>query len=295
MLLTACTNSSPDIPHTRTFTDDLGRQVSLQDSIARIVTLSPNMTDLLVAAGSGHRIVGVSSADENPALADSVATFSALPVDFEAVSALEPDLILATDQVNNPQDAETFESLGIPTVFFSFERVSDIPRVIDSLDTLVGAPRADRLADSLRQNISYFKSRTDTLGNRPRVLFLISDAPLYAFGSGSYVNEMIRLAGGRSVTDSLSTAAPVLDEEFVLETRPEVIIGTFGESYKREDLLHLHPTWRHLSAVTENRIFTMPEDWVLRPTPEIIRGIQAMSKFIHPTLIDSNRVATASQ
>ena len=267
--------------------------MSLQDSISRVVTLAPSLTDLLIAGGAAEKIAGVSTADNLPALPDSVSRFSALPIDFEAVAALEPDLILATDQVNNPQDAETFAALGIPTVFFSFDRVSDVPRVLASLDTLLSAPRAARTADSLRRRIASFKAQTDTLSDRPSVLFLISDAPLYSFGGDSYVNEMIHLAGGRSVTDSLATAAPVLDEEFVLEVRPQIVIGTFGQSYKRDELLRLHPTWRHVPAVKQNRIFTIPEDWVLRPGPQIIRGVEQMTEFIHPSLVDTTRAATA--
>lgn len=293
-LLVLCAGcSEPDAPAegTRSFTDDLDRTVALADSLSRIITLAPSMTDLVVAAGAGDRLVGVSNADDNPAVSDSVTRVSALPVDFEAVAALEPDVILATDQVNNPRNAETFASLGIPTLFFSFTRVRDIPRTLDALSTVLRSSEGSILADSLRRQIDLFKSRTDTLSSRPRVLFLISDAPLYAFGGDSYVNEMIRLAGGRSITDSLQTSAPVLDEEFVLEVRPQVIIGTFGETYKSDRLLRLHPTWKHLPAVRENRIFTLPDNWVLRPSPTIFHGIRRMTELLHPDLVDSSRAA----
>lgn len=294
LIWAGCTGPERPSAGTRMFTDDLGRRVTLADTVSRVVTLAPSLTDLVAAAGGEEKLVGTSTADDNPAVPDSVERLSTLPVDFEAVAALNPDLILATDQVNNPRDAETFESLGIPTLFFSFDEVADVPRVIDSLSTVLRIREGHRVADSLRAQAAQFRMQTDTLSRRPRVLLLISDAPLYAFGGDSYVNEMIHLAGGNSVTDSLETTAPVLDEEFVLEVVPQVIIGTFGQTYKREQLLRLHPSWQHLPAVQEERIHTIPDDWVLRPSPKIFEGIRRMTSYLHPQLVDTTRAPASS-
>lgn len=287
-----CTSSpSPSPAPSSTVTDDLNRRVTLPNPVEKTVTLAPSLTDLVVAAGATSKIVGVTTADDNPALADSITRFSALPVDFEAVASLQPDVVLATNQINNPRDAETLEALGISTLFFSFKNVDDIPRVVRRLGHLLGtAPAASSMADSLAQRLAAFRTNVDSLEVRPRVLVLISASPLYSFGGNSYVNTMIELAGGQSVTDSLSNASPILSDEFVLNVRPQVIIGTFGENFNPKKLLNLHPTWKHLPAVKNNRVYTIPPNWISRPSPNIIKGIAYMTSRINPALIKSSHV-----
>lgn len=281
-VLVGCADAQESEPaSTRSLVDDLDRTVAVPQGVDRVVTLAPNLTELTIAAGGRGRLVGVSTPDEHPALADSIARVGALPVDYESIAALEPDLILATDQVNDPKSTETFSNLEIPIYFFSFETVYDVPRAIGRLGRILRTDSAaSSTSDSLEVALRRFDRRSAERGDRPRVLFLISDEPLYAFGRGSYVHQMIELAGGRSVTDTLSSSSPVLSDEFVLKARPDIVIGTLGENYNTQDLLEAHPTWRHLPVVREERVYTVPEDWVLRPGPQIVRGIEHMARRI---------------
>lgn len=263
------------------YRDDLGRPVPVPDSVGRVVTLAPNLTDLTYVAGGGDRLVGVTGADDHPRLDTAVERISALPVDFEQVAALRPDLVLATDQVNDPKAAETFEALEIPIAFLSFDEVRDVPRAVREIGRLIGTrSHASEAADSLLARIEAIERRSPREENRPDVLFLIGDDPLYGFGRGSYVHDMIELAGGRSVTDTLENASPVLSEEYVLRASPDLIIGTFGENYNAAELRRKHPTWDHLGAVRDGRVYSIPENWVLRPGPRIVRGIERMAELI---------------
>lgn len=286
MVLTA--GCAPPSDRGREVEDGLGRTVSLADSVSRVVTLAPSLTETIFAAGAGHKLVGVGRPDDYPSQIDSLPRYSTYPIDFEAVAALDPDLALASDQVNGVRDADMLESLGIPTYFFSSSSLDEILHGIEEMGRLLGTERAaEQTADSLRDRIAALKARTQTIENRPLTLFLIGQETLFSFGSESYMHDLIELAGGRSATGDVEAEAPILSEEFVLAMKPEVIIGPWGNDMEAARLLELHPTWSILPAVRNGRIYGVDPDIVQRPGPRLVQGAWAMARKLHPELFDS--------
>lgn len=272
-----------DAPAPRTVTDALDRTVTVPDTVRRVLTLAPNLTELVYAAGAGSKLVGVSTADDYPPAVDTLPRFSALPIDFETVATLRPQLVLATDQVNNPRDAETFAALGIPSYFFHFTTVEDVFSGLRTVGRLLHtAGHADQAADSLRARLDRLAAWSATLPTRPRVLFLIGDETLFAFGSASYIHTLIEAAGGQSITAALDTRAPILSDEYVLTETPEVIVGAFGPDYDPARLLELHPTWDILPAVQNGRVYSLDPDLLLRPGPRLVDGAYALARVLHP-------------
>lgn len=290
LLLVLATSCGPaaETPSASTFTDALNRNVTTSTPVERVVTLAPNLTEIAFAAGAGHKLVGVTTADDYPPAVDSLPHFNALPVDFEAITALRPDLVLATDQVNTPRDASTFASLDIPIYFFSFQTVDDVLASIRTTGRLLGtASQARTAADSLRAVLDRLRAWSAGVERRPRVLFLIGDETLYAFGAQSYIHTLIQLAGGRSITADIPTAAPTLSEEYVLTHRPDVIIGAFGADYDPDRLLRLHPSWDVVPAIRNERVYSLNPNVVLRPGPRLVEGVRHMARMLHPTRFDT--------
>ena len=294
LALSGCRPDSDTPNRPSTVTDALSRTVPLDRPVNRVVTLAPNLTEIVFAAGAGDKLVGVTTADDYPPAVDSLARFSALPIDFEAIAALNPDLVLATDQINSARDADTFDELGMPLYFFSFTTVDDILSAIRTTGELLGSPEAAGAAsDSLDAALDALRTRTQSVADRPRVLFLIGDDTLYAFGQNSYVHTLIEIAGGQSITDSMATKAPTLSEEFVLTQKPDVIIGAFGSDYDPDRLLELHPTWDIVPAIQNDRVYSLNPDIVVRPGPRIVKGARRMARMLHPELFaDSLQAAT---
>ncbi len=270
-----------------TVTDDLERQVSFSPPATRIFPLAPNVTEQIVAAGGADQLVAVSTADTYPPWVDELPRIGTLPLDFEALVAEEPDLVVANAEINPERDAETLDALGIPTLFLTYTTVADVPRTIRLLGTWLGTEaEADATADTLTAQFDAFRAAADTVKHRPRVLFLIGDETLYAYGAGSYVHELIAMAGGESITATLPAAAPVLSEEFVLTQRPDVIVGSFGEGYTTADLLAKHPTWDIVPAVRDGRVYSIDGALISRPGPRLLRGVQALRAAIHGDTLD---------
>ncbi|WP_456425539.1 ABC transporter substrate-binding protein [Rhodocaloribacter sp.] len=275
--------SEPSRADTRAFTDDLGRTVEVRRPVARVATVAPSLTEIVFVAGAGRKLVGVTTADDYPPAVDTLPRFSALPMNFEAVAALRPDVVLGTTQINNPRDAETFAALGIPMVFFSFRRLDDVMRVLRTTGDLLGtAAHAHAAADSLQRIVDDLRARSEAVEERPRVLFLIGDGTLFAFGPESYIHELIFLAGGQSITEDLTTEAPILSDEFVLTAAPDVIVGAFGEDYDPARLLERHPTWTVVPAIRSGRVYSFAPDLFLRPGPRLVEGARRLAERLHP-------------
>ncbi len=280
--LAACGPSS-DATNRVEITDDLYRTVYVPREIQRVASLAPSVTEIVFAAGAGHKLVGVTDADDYPPAVDALPKFSALPIDFEAVLALDPDLVLASDQINSPRDAATFAATGIPTYFLSVDGVEGMFQAIDRMAGLLGAHSAE--TDSLRASLRQLRLVTESASQRPSTLFLISDETLYSFGRGSYIHEVIEIAGGQSITAEFDSRAPVLSDEFVLVEKPEVIVGSFGQTYDPNQLVLLHPTWDIVPAVMDGRVFSVDGDLFLRPGPRLVTGAWQMARLLHPDLI----------
>lgn len=262
------------------FTDGLGRTVHPPDPAQRVVTLAPNLTEIIFAVGASDVLVAVSSADDFPPEVESIRKISALPVDFEALLELEADLVLANAQVNSTRDADVFEAMGIPVYYFDFATVDDTMEAIRTAGRLTGrSGEADRVADSLETRLRAITPDPRVGRPSPTVLFLVSPEILYSFGSGSYVNEMIHAAGGISATASIPQLAPVLSQEFVLEVDPDIILGA-GDDFTTEGVLEAQPGWHHLRAVANQHVFSIDPDLMYRPGPRLVEGVEAIQDVL---------------
>ena len=281
--LLACAGCDTTSAPERMVTDALGRSVALPDTVRRVVPLAPNLTELTVAAGGADRLAAVTVSDTYPpALVDTLPRVQTLPVDYEAIVQHDPDMVLATDQVNSPRDADPLAQMNVPTYFFSFDAVTDVFDSIETLGVLLNtAPTAQATADSLRASLRALREATAT-ADAPRVLVLVGDDTLYAFGGPSYVHTLIEAAGGVSITDHFESAAPTLSEEFVLQEAPDVIIGLFEAEVPTEHLLELHPTWDVVPAVQNKRVYTVDADLVSRPGPRVVLGAYRIAALLHP-------------
>ena len=265
--------------------DALGRTVQLRGTVERVVTIAPGATEIVVAAGGLDKLVGVSNVDSSPAAVLELPSFSVLPMDFESILALEPDLVLASSQVNDPKHARVFESLGLDVFYLDG---SDWEAVFESIkvagDLLSTREMADLTRDSLSNRISELKRITSAVATRPRSVFLISEVTSYSFGEGSYVIDLFDWAGLDLASSKMGTPSPKLSDEWMLVEDPAYIFGTFGEDFYPSLLVKHHPTWKNLKAIQSGNVFSIPHDLILRPGPGNVNASYIMAQKAHPEL-----------
>ena len=261
-------------------TDDLGRSVEVPARARAVVPLAPNVTELVAAAAGVERLAGVAASDDWPSGIAGLERFQSYPLDLERVLGLEPDLAIGSDDVNTADAADGLAGLGVPAYLFRFQRVADVPRALRTLDTLLNASGGAPAAADFERRVERV---TDAVGpfGRPRVLLLVGDETLYAFGRDSYASEAVRLAGGDNLTDRYTGAAAQPSDEAVLEMAPEVIL-VLSADYDPADLVTKHPAFATLPAVQNRRVYGVDPDLVSRAGPRLAEGIEQIARRLHP-------------
>ncbi len=273
---------------TLTLRDDLGRIVTLPNGPARrIVSLAPEVTENLFALGAGALLVGVTTADTYPAAAlklPKVGDFG--QPSFERIRALHPDLVIAASATIPASEPDRLQQRlsGIPVFAQKSARFTDVLRHLQQLGTLTGRMgEAKRLVARMQAKMAQAAKRA---GGKPRptVFVEISASPLYAAGPGSFVDDLIRLAGGVNIVKG-TNPFPVYSKEALLAADPEHYILAVGGD------MNAIPTTpaalpaalaSRLRAVKEGNIHRIPSDLLFRATPRLADGLLLLAKALHP-------------
>jgi len=278
VLGTGCQTSGPP----NDLRDALDRPVALSATPETVLPLAPNLTELVVAAAGVDRLAAVSESDTYPPSILDLPRFQSYPLDIERIVELQPNLVLASADVNTPDQADQLTGLGLPTYVFDFDELADIPRALRMLDTLLASSQGAVVAAELERRIDAVQETVSGFA-QPRVLLLAGDDELYAFGRDTYASEMVRMAGGDNLTDTFPGARAQPGEELVLEMGPEVIFVLLGADYDPAQLLEKHPTFFSLPAVQNGRVYGIDPDFVSRPGPRVADGLEQIAKRLHPS------------
>ena len=270
----------------RTFKDEVGREVVIPDVPTRIVSLAPNITEILYALSLGDRIVGVTEFSDYPRQAQQkpkVGTY----VDFniERIVALRPDLIIATYGGNPKPAVLRLEELGFAVYVTRVKSVEGMLNMIEHIGMITHTrERAAAIVNRLKKRI---REVTDKVRHAPRpIVFLqISAKPLMTVGGGSFHDQVIELAGGRNLARASTVRYPKYSIEDVLHKEPDYILISTME---REGLFEQQKAdwmrWQNIPAVLNDRICFINSDLIDRASPRIVDGIEELARLIHPEL-----------
>jgi ABC-type Fe3+-hydroxamate transport system substrate-binding protein len=277
--LGACARDAPPASVLRATADDFGDTLRLRATPRRIVSLNPSTTELLFAIGAGARVVGRTTYDHWPVAARAVPDLGpGLRPNVEAVLAARPDLVLLYASDDNRDAARRLRVAGVATAAYRVDRIADFHRVTLALGALIGDSRSARATvDSVDATIARVRRATATLP-RPTVFWPLYDQPLLATGGGSFLNELIDIAGGSNVYGFLPEPSPRITVEDLLQRDPDVILLS-PESRAR---YVADPRWRALRAVRENRLLAVDTTVVYRPGPRLGEAARSIARLLHP-------------
>ncbi len=270
--------------------DGLDRTVTLSAPAARIISLSPSNTELLYAVGAGDQVVGRDELSDYPEEAKAVDSVGGSMGDFstEAIVALEPDLVLASE-LNAPEIVKTLEDLGL-TVYYlpnpkSFE---DLYKNIETVATLTGHDASD-LADDLKQRVDTVDEKIAPISARPIVFYELDGTdPLkpWTSGPGTFVDLLITRAGGSNVSSSLEGEwAQISSEELVAADPSIILLGDALYGVTAESVA-ARTGWDSITAVQNNAIYPFNPDLATRPGPRLVDALEEMAKLLLPGLFE---------
>lgn len=246
------------------------------ESVPRIVSLSPHITELLFAAGAGDRIVGVDDASDYPAAVAGIARLGEpAALDVEALLRLKPTLVVLWNSGTPPGRKSELERLNLKLYVTDQSRLDDIGATLLEFGRLAGtdaaaSAAAGRYRADLAQLRAHYAARP-----RLKVFYQIWDRPLYTLSGGHMVSEVLSLCGGENIFADLTMLAPSVDREAVLARNPDVIvIAAAGAEGARQS-----GEWGRfggLRAVRDHHVFTVDPTLLGRMAPRILEGARAI-------------------
>jgi iron complex transport system substrate-binding protein len=290
LLLTSwsCTRAphSPAIntTETREVTDEAGRRVRLPLKIDRIVSLAPNLTEIVYAVGAGDRLVGDTEYCDYPAAAKSVAKVGdTVHPSIERIIALKPQVVLVSTASQLEAFTKQLDDQQIAVYVTNPQRLEDIYRSINTLGDLLGdRNQTTTLLNDLHRRAEAIEKAT-TAAKPVKVFYQVSGEPLYTIGREAYLTDLIKRAGGISVTADVPGAFPRFSDEAALAAKPEAIILPTGGSMGSANS-EAAGALRKSPAVLNNRVYRINDDHLSRPGPRLVDGLEEMARALHPEL-----------
>ena len=278
-LVGACRSNAPAKTGER---DDFGESVAVAAPPRRIVSLNPTTTELLYAIGAGNRLVGRTTWDLYPAQVRDVPDLGpGLRPNVEAVIGARPDLVILYASEDNRDAARRLRSAGIPTVAYRVDRIADFVRVTMALGHLIGDTTAARTTvDTVQATLARVRAATASLPH-PTAFWILWESPLLAVGGGSFLDELITLAGARNVYDSLPGPSPAVSFEDLLRRDPDVVLASPSS---RAHLI-ADPRWRAVRAVREGHVLVFDTTIVNGPSARVGASAMSLARLLHPGAI----------
>jgi len=286
LIVTSCSrirNNGPQFnAETRQVTDEAGRRVTVPQKIDRIVSLAPSLTEIVYAVGAGEQLVGDTEYCDYPPQAKNVAKIGdTLHPSIERIIALKPQIVLVSTASQLEAFTKQLDEQHIAVYVTDPQSFDDALKSIQTLgDVLNHHDPAKTLVDELRRRSSAVE--TAVKGSRPvRVFYQVSGEPLYTIGRESYLTDLLRRAGGVSVTADVPGAFPRFSDEAALALRPDAVILSTGGSMGEANATAA-ASLKNSPAVLNNRVYRINGDLLSRPGPRLVDGLEALARALHP-------------
>jgi len=264
-----------------TYTDGVGRQVAIPRHPLRIISLAPNITEIIYLLKAQDRLIGVTTQCDWPkAVKDKPKIGDLLNPNYEVILAAKPDLVIASTAGNDQGAVMKLAGLGLPVYVAAprsvekiFKSVEDIGRITDC------AAQGLQLVARMKERLENVRLRI--AGLPPiRAFFITWFDPLLTPGKTTFENDVLQLAGVISITSDIPQYYPRYSLEQLLVKDPDVILTIEHKGDPLPDFKKT-PGWKDLRAVREGRIYFLSE-YLQHPSPLFIDGVEELARKLHP-------------
>ena len=256
--------------------DDNGQQIKLAVPAKRIVSLAPNITEVLFHIGAGEKIVGADEYSNYPEEAkDILRVNNHAAANYELILSLEPDLVIAWQSGNGNKIIDPLRKLGIPVFVVETNKMDAIPSLFRRFGKLSGhGDQAEQRAHEFSRRLQ--ELRAAQAGKSViKVFYQIWDEPLITLNGEHMVSDIINLCGGVNVFSDAIPLVPYVNIETVVAADPEVIIAG-GSREERPVWFESWQKWSGISAVINKHIYLIPSDLMQRHSARILDGTELM-------------------
>ena len=270
-------------------TDDVGWIFRSAVPPRRIVSLAPNITEILFALGCGDRIVGVTRYCDYPPEAKKIGKIGGLlDPNVERIKSLSPDIVIAFR--GNPLEVlRRLKEIGVPVFTLDIKDVlADIPRLIDRIGQLTGkAEETSRLNGVLAEKRRVVETAVSRVLKRPRIFLSLQGSGLWTFGRDSYFSDLLRLAGAESITSAVTLRWFEYGRERLIEDDPDLLVILARSEAEFRDAVawfKVQAGIKDLRAVRQGRFLRLDQDPASRFGPRLFDTLLDLARRLHPEL-----------
>lgn len=258
--------------------DDAGLEA--RRPAARIVSLLPSVTDILVALGARDRLVARTDYDTDPELGLLPSVGGGLNPSLERLTALRPELVVGW---SSDRSLDQLVRLGVAVYRPQSQTLADMRCTILQLGRALGLETsADSLAVSIDSELQGVR-RAVRGRPRPSVFYVVWFDPPMTAGPGTFIDELIDIAGGQNVFADAPSPWPTVSLEGIVRRQPALVIVPRGErGAEGSNRLRSAPGWRDLRAVRAGRVMKVDADLFNRPGPRVGKAARTLARLLHP-------------
>lgn len=266
--------------------DTSGQIVTIEKEPKRIVSIIPGMTEVAFALGIGDRVVGVTENDNYPEEVEKIEKVGDMTINTEKVLALKPDLVLASPL--NGEAVEQLRKLGLTVLSVDGQNLDEVYELIRRVGKATGTEdEAEKVISQMEDEKKAVLEKVDSLSDKEKPKVWIEVSPeLYTAGKGTFMDELVTLAGGYNVAGE-QEGWPQVSAEKVVDWNPDVIILMYGHDNQKKsvDQVSARKGWQNIEAVKTGQIIPLETDMLSRPGPRLTEGLQKVAEAIHPDLM----------
>ena len=260
--------------------DDIGETVVLEQPAQRIVSLAPNITEVLFYIGAGEQIVGADEYSNYPEQAKQIARVNNhAAANYELILSLQPDLVIAWQSGNGDKIINRIRQLGIPVFVIETHQLEDIPNLFTRFGALSGhLEQARNKAEDFAHRINLLREKYSTRA-QVRTFYQIWDEPLITLNGEHMISSVIELCGGSNIFADAIPLVPYVNIESIVAADPQVIIAG-GSKEEKPHWFDNWSKWGEISAVRNGDVYLIPADLMQRHSVRILSGAEMMCDFL---------------
>ena len=260
--------------------DDNGQEVRLDQPTQRVVSLAPNITEVLFHIGAGDQIVGADEYSNYPEAAKQITRVNNhAAANYELILSLQPDLVIAWQSGNGDKIINPLRKLGIPVFVVETRQMEAIPSLFRRFGQLTGqGETAELRAQEFSQRLKTLRA-AQTGKSMIRAFYQIWDEPLITLNGKHMISDVIGLCGGQNIFADAAPLVPYVNIESVVAADPQVIVAG-GSQEDQPGWFSSWQQWRGISAVINKQIYLIPSDLMQRHSVRILEGAEMMCDFM---------------
>ena len=252
-----------------------------------IVALSPSAAEILFTIGAGDQVSAVSEFTDFPEAAKAkpvVGGFDGKTLSLETIMSFKPDLVYLTEGMHNFLIA-TLEANGIAYYVSKGDSIASVEKEILEVGKITGHEKeAAKVVDGMEKKLkkaeaSAHKGDDAKPGADVKVYWEVWNAPYMSAGASSFINDVIKAAGGENIFADLSDAYPMVSEESIISSGPSVILIPASTGMAAE-AVGLRNGWADIPAVKNGKVFVVDDNVYTRPGPRVADVVLELSALL---------------